>query len=535
MRVFPTSKWIHWGLVATLAGYLALMTYLWTRLSGLWRDEALFLFVTRLPSSGAMLDFLSQHESHPPLFYLLMRGWSAMFGPSEGAASLLPLGFGLATIPAAYWVGTRIFSRRAGMLAALLTAASPALMRATGGIRPYPMLALLCLLALYFFWSAILNGKLRNWIAYGLLMGVMVMTHNWSWVILAGQWMALGLYWVRSPKAHLRPMPPFAASQALILLIALPWLPSFLQQLRHAGHASLQSIDYLATAGAFFSCIAKFPPPFALGLFALLGLYALLAPRLRPTHALPTHAWAFMAPPFLAFLLALLTWSKANLLIAHCYVILVPAMLVSVAAFIERALGPRFLVTAVAAGVLLIPSLLAQFKNLALPKSNARAFATQLAATVRPADLIVVSPLWLASSFNFYFKPNNQQIDFPLQARTGEIPWDRLGERICDPSAMARTLQTFQEARAQGRRVWFVMEKEQEVRIMPRLGFLRDELPSQIPMNDWHARGVFRTGQLMQHLNRLYGPPIRQESLGPDLPHHETLVAFLFTPPAPQP
>ena len=54
--------------------------------SGLWRDEGLFVFVVDHPTWGGMLDFLRFHESHPPLFYVLMRIWRSMFGTSLTAA-----------------------------------------------------------------------------------------------------------------------------------------------------------------------------------------------------------------------------------------------------------------------------------------------------------------------------------------------------------------------------------------------------------------------------------------------------------------
>src|SRR5215472_4930988 len=54
--------------------------------SGLWGDEALFLFIVHSPSLAAMLHFLHYQESQPPLFYLLMRAWQAVFGPSEASA-----------------------------------------------------------------------------------------------------------------------------------------------------------------------------------------------------------------------------------------------------------------------------------------------------------------------------------------------------------------------------------------------------------------------------------------------------------------
>src|SRR2546425_11282804 len=63
---------------------------------GLWRDEALFLFVSRIEPFSKLLNFLRLHESHPPGFYVLMRWWSGLLGRSESAAVGLSLVFGVA-------------------------------------------------------------------------------------------------------------------------------------------------------------------------------------------------------------------------------------------------------------------------------------------------------------------------------------------------------------------------------------------------------------------------------------------------------
>src|SRR5579871_5558498 len=63
--------------------------------SGLWRDEGLFLFIVHFPAVGDIFHFLHYHESHPPLFYVLMRGWQAVFGSSDTSALALPLVLGI--------------------------------------------------------------------------------------------------------------------------------------------------------------------------------------------------------------------------------------------------------------------------------------------------------------------------------------------------------------------------------------------------------------------------------------------------------
>ncbi len=88
-----------------------------------WIDEAISVGIASHPLS-ALHDLLRQDGS-PPLYYLLLHGWMALWGRGEVATHALSLGFALLTVPVAYWGGAGLFGRRAGIYAAML-AAGPA-------------------------------------------------------------------------------------------------------------------------------------------------------------------------------------------------------------------------------------------------------------------------------------------------------------------------------------------------------------------------------------------------------------------------
>ena len=122
--------------------------------SGLWCDEVQFLWVVRMPTLEAMIDFLWHHKSHPPLFYILMRGWLGIFGDSVPAALSLPILLGTALIPAIYYVASRVFSSYTGLIAASFVTVSPVLANHSGQARPYSLLSLLCLMSVYLLCAA---------------------------------------------------------------------------------------------------------------------------------------------------------------------------------------------------------------------------------------------------------------------------------------------------------------------------------------------------------------------------------------------
>jgi len=53
--------------------------------SDLWLDEALSVNIAALPT-GALLEAL-RHDGSPPLYYLVLRAWTAVFGSGDAAVA----------------------------------------------------------------------------------------------------------------------------------------------------------------------------------------------------------------------------------------------------------------------------------------------------------------------------------------------------------------------------------------------------------------------------------------------------------------
>ena len=187
--------------------------------SGIWCDEAQFLFVVRMPSIAAMLDFLWHHESHPPFFYLLMRAWLGLFGDSEAAALALPVILGVVLIPVVYWVGDRVFSRRTGLIAAAFVAVVAGARPLLGMVRPYSLLPLLALLSVYWVVGRAERGEARPWVAHVIATLAMLLTHNWAWMVLGAEWILSSCGWFGMHEwTQLCPIRSWSLAQGLVLL-----------------------------------------------------------------------------------------------------------------------------------------------------------------------------------------------------------------------------------------------------------------------------------------------------------------------------
>src|SRR5437868_8542899 len=77
--------------------------------SHLWLDEALTVNIARLPLSR-IPDAL-RHDGSPPLYYLLLHWWIAVFGDGDVAARALSAVFAIATLPLVWLAGLRLGGR----------------------------------------------------------------------------------------------------------------------------------------------------------------------------------------------------------------------------------------------------------------------------------------------------------------------------------------------------------------------------------------------------------------------------------------
>ena len=111
-----------------------------------WHDE---VFTVRLmhKSFFGMLAGIRRTESTPPLYYVLAWLWTRVFGTGEVGLRSLSAVFGVATVPAAFAAGRELVSRRAGIVAAALAAASPYLVWYSQEGRSYALYALLATLS----------------------------------------------------------------------------------------------------------------------------------------------------------------------------------------------------------------------------------------------------------------------------------------------------------------------------------------------------------------------------------------------------
>jgi uncharacterized membrane protein len=113
-----------------------------------WYDEAFTGDVLKL-SWKDMFAVIASDKVHPPLFYVLIRCWSILFGVTQFSLRSFSVFFGLCGIGLSYFIGKSLFNKGKypviGIILALVVAISPFFVTYSIEARAYSLLAFLAL------------------------------------------------------------------------------------------------------------------------------------------------------------------------------------------------------------------------------------------------------------------------------------------------------------------------------------------------------------------------------------------------------
>jgi hypothetical protein len=230
--------------------------------------------------------------------------------------------------------------------------------------------------------------------------------------------------------------------------------------------------------------------------------------------------------PFFAWLVAVALSPRSDLLRTRCLVTLAPSLLLGLAWWLSRPrTGAMLYLSRAAVATLMVTYAATLYGLTQTTRSNAREFAAAMAAKAEPSDLVIVTPEWMASSFNRYYTPSIEQIDYPHLGREGAVEFADLLGRMSDPRAFAIVQQRIAEARQAGRRTWLVMDRAYVLQISP--GRMIRFLSSR----NYALVAITRSNQIRAELVSRYGPPDTSVMAPGPRTRYEHFRAFLFTPP----
>jgi mannosyltransferase len=188
----------------------------------MWRDE---VDAVRF-STGPWAEILSSFARpgwNGPFYFLFLRGWIALAGPSEYATRFFSLAFGVLGVPLVYALGRRLFDRQVGLLAALLMAASPYLAWYSQEVKMYTLVAALALTAIYGLRRAVEGAGWGWWAVQVVTTSLAFYAHILAALLVPVQVLLYFAWW---PQARRQ----WVGALASLACLTLPYLPLALWQ-----------------------------------------------------------------------------------------------------------------------------------------------------------------------------------------------------------------------------------------------------------------------------------------------------------------
>ncbi len=231
-----------------------------------WNDEGNSARLSE--RSVALIIEGTASDVHPPLYYLMLRGWRELVGDSEFGLRSLSAYAGVLTVAVTMGIGKRLSvnGERLAMVAGLLTAVHPALIYYSQETRMYALLGLWAVLSTWLLlglcdwetgdWRLEIESP-RFWqltIPYILCLTAGLYTHYFFPAIFVVHGLIVLTGSLRNTHCNqrlpairntLRWLPyPLAA-----LLLNTPWLPIFLRQTGGRPNTGITFLQFLRDAG----------------------------------------------------------------------------------------------------------------------------------------------------------------------------------------------------------------------------------------------------------------------------------------------
>ncbi len=207
-----------------------------------------------------------------------------LFGFEAAVGRMFSLLISAVTIVLVYHVGSRMLSRRAGLVGAALLALSSEAIAWGARIRMYALLQLLVLLSVWLLWrgGGSRDGARYRWLGILCYLGALF-THPVSVLLLVP--LVLGLFWLRGVRGMLRTssvpelLVPLMGILATLVLKAIgqPGQLEALAEARPYLAPSLNAVEGFQPLAPFFLAPSRLP----LSILAVLGVVLVIALALR--------------------------------------------------------------------------------------------------------------------------------------------------------------------------------------------------------------------------------------------------------------
>lgn len=181
-----------------------------------WLDEAVTIQLCRLPLS---LDTTTANDATPPVYYLLIHAWGALFGCEVTGIRILSLVLSALSGALLLALGSTWFNLQTGVVAAVLFSASNLQLHYATEARCYTLVELLLLVSYWSFFELRESAQRSTAIVLGIVNATIVQTHYVAALGLLPQLVDVALFRWRERDVRTR----YVRSQLLAVALCVPW------------------------------------------------------------------------------------------------------------------------------------------------------------------------------------------------------------------------------------------------------------------------------------------------------------------------
>ncbi len=275
--------------------------------SSIWHDEGYSMLLSSQPVEQIIER--TARDVHPPLYYILLHGWTGIFGNSEIAARSLSAVVILAAMAIMFLIVRRLFGSGTARVAILFMALSPFLIRYGQEARMYGLVAMLITLATYLLITALEDKSYSRLYLYALIMAASFYTHYYTIFMVIVHWIYVTwrTKWRQPRQSRTLDLKNWQwwAANALIVLLFLPWVPIAYGQFSRVqggfwiGDVGLYTLPSTLAQWLHFTSFATLPNWLRLGIPAVLVVAIGSAFYREPANRLKLGLlalWALLAP-----------------------------------------------------------------------------------------------------------------------------------------------------------------------------------------------------------------------------------------------
>lgn len=200
--------------------------------SDLWSDE----IYTKSMLEGSLTDFFAKFKNdlHPPLYYLGLRLFTALFGFNAITLRLFSVLGVLSTILLGYFAGQRIFGKQGALYYCLMLLSIPMLAAYSHQARMYTWAAFSVTGVFIYSYLLMKTGKNRDLVFLFVFSLIAIYIHYYG---IAAAFVANTFVFIYLVLTKSKKWLPHLLSLLLAILLFLPWLFMFVVQIKKVQHA----------------------------------------------------------------------------------------------------------------------------------------------------------------------------------------------------------------------------------------------------------------------------------------------------------